>query len=190
MTVPLFDDNERCTSMSSILSVLFGVCGIFVISLVSRKPFRGGIDIGWGVRLPQDEVYGSALVKAVKLEGEVAKHPRIVIGESLWEYINSVVKLQATTIESKMAKKNAETSKSLITTDSDGKHILDVIGSSVHDIGGGITPEFVKSSYEFVVEAHNHLNSVGNTKLSPRYSNLRSYFESRLHIWDIQPVKE
>jgi len=189
ITVPLANDNEHCTPMSSILFWLFGVCTIFVVSLVSKKPLRGGVDIGWGVQLNKDEVYGSALVKAVKLESEDAQYPRVIVGDSIWKYINSVEKLEATTILGQMAKKNAETIKSLITTDSDGKHILDVIGSSVHDIGGGITPEFVKSSYEFIVETHNHLNSVRDTKLSPRYNNLRSYFESRLHIWDIQPAK-
>ncbi len=37
------------------------------------------------------EIYGTALERAYVLESEVAKYPRIVIGDELWKYLNAVL---------------------------------------------------------------------------------------------------
>ena len=75
--------------MSGIYSLLGGICGMFVLALEGGIPFRGGIDMGLGVRLQNyNEIYGPALVRAVKLESSAAKYPRVVIGNSLWEYLH------------------------------------------------------------------------------------------------------
>ena len=50
-------------------------------------PVRGGIDIGVGVDLYPNEVYGPVAASAYKLESEVADYPRIVIGSGLLDYV-------------------------------------------------------------------------------------------------------
>ncbi|GAG21215.1 unnamed protein product, partial [marine sediment metagenome] len=77
--------------------------------------------------------------------------------------------------------------KDLITADYDYLNILDVIGEGTQSITGGIKSELVEKSYKYVVETHKRLIIAGDTKLSSRYGNLRSYLESRLHLWNIQP---
>ena len=189
ITVPLTNDNEHCTPMNSIYPSLFGICGMFIPALVSKKPFRGGVDIGWGVRLTQDELYGSALVKAVKLESKAAEYPRVIIGNSLLDYINQVEAFDSCTIFSKFAKMNAVNCKSLITSDFDEYHILDVIGSGFQSVEHATKPQWVEQSYEFIVKTHERFGEIDDTKHHSRYGLLRNYFESRLHLWNIQPIK-
>ncbi|MGB2814440.1 MAG: hypothetical protein WBC75_05030, partial [Dehalococcoidales bacterium] len=60
ITVPLSYGTDYCTPLNGIHAALYGICGIFLAALACHKPFRGGVDIGWGVRLPRarKEVYG------------------------------------------------------------------------------------------------------------------------------------
>jgi len=82
---------------------------------------------------------------------------------------------------------NSYISKDLITVDYDHLNILDVIGEGAQSITGGINSELVEKSYKNVVETHKRLTIAGDTKLASRYGSLRSYLESRLHLWNIQP---
>jgi hypothetical protein len=189
ITVPLSNEDDHSTSMTGIYAALFAVCGIFVAALAQREPFRGGVDIGWGVRLTEQEVYGSALVKAVSLESSVAQYPRVVIGNSLWGYLTEVKKLVSDTVFGKWARKTAADCKTLATEDYDSCRILDVIGGGAHSVADGIKPEWVGDGYKFVVDTHERFGKEGNMKLHARYGWLRSYFESRLHLWGIPPVQ-
>jgi hypothetical protein len=47
--------------------------------------------LGWQPRSGRGEIYGTALERAYDLESEVAKYPRIVIGDELSKYLNSVL---------------------------------------------------------------------------------------------------
>lgn len=51
-------------------------------------PLRGGVDIGLGVEMFPNEVYGPALLSAYRLESQVAEYPRAAIGETLLEYLS------------------------------------------------------------------------------------------------------
>jgi len=189
ITVPLSNEDDHSTSMNGIYATLFAICGIFVAALAERKPFRGGIDIGWGVRLTEQEVYGSALVRAVSLESSVAQYPRVVIGNSLWDYLTEVEKLVTDTVFAKWARKTAADCKMLVTEDCDGLRILDVIGAGARSVAGGIKPEWVGDAYKFVVDTDERLGKEGNMKLHTRYRWLRNYLESKLRLWSIQPVQ-
>ena len=189
ITIPLNYSDEFHTPTKSIYSSLYAICAIFILALVRGKPFRGGVDIGWGVRLPnaRKEVYGSALVKANNLENTKAKYPRVIVGDELLEYINGVETIPPDSLNSRVAKEYAAMCKELITVDYDYLNILDVIGEGAQLISGGIDSELVRKGYKYVVETHKRLAIAGDTKVSLRYGRLRSYLESRLHLWNIQP---
>jgi len=189
ITVPLSYETDFCTPMNGIYSALYGICGMFSTALACSKPFRGGVDIGWGVRLPsaKKEVYGSALVKAHFLENNVAQYPRVVIGDSLLTYINGIETIKTNDWNSNRAKQLASQCKEFITSDYDHLNILDVIGGGVQSIKGGINSDLIEKGYRYVIDTHRSLTIAGDIKLSSRYGCLRSYIESRLHLWNIQP---
>ncbi len=181
ITVPLENRTDNCIPINNILATFEGICLIFNVALSSQKPVRGGIDIGWGVRLTQNEVYGSALVKAYTLETEKAVYPRIVIGESLWKFINYVVNSNPTTKYGTRAKSIAKQCKSLVVKDHDGVYILDVIGKAVKSSTVGINSDSVKKGYDYVRYQLAHKKK--DSKLGPRYKLLKNYYDERLHLW-------
>jgi hypothetical protein len=186
--VPLENKTENCVPINNILGAFQGICLIYNIALAKHKPIRGGIDIGWGTQLAQNEVYGSALVKAYTLETEKAKYPRIVVGESLWKYINYVENLKSKTEYGIRAKSTAKQCKSLVVKDHDGRYILDVIGKAVKSSGVGISPESVRTGYDYIVRFQLECKRKGDSKLASRYQLLKNYFETRLGLWGIKPI--
>lgn len=60
-------------------------------SLASKHPMRGGIDVGLATEIGPEEIYGTALERGYLLERDVARYPRIVIGDELWKYLNAVL---------------------------------------------------------------------------------------------------
>lgn len=188
IAVPLSNEDEHCLSINSIYSALYGICGMFVVALAKHKPFRCGADVGLGVELTEHEVYGPALVKAYSLEKDVALYPRVVIGDFLFEYLNKVEQLNPNTKEAKWAKKTATDCKGLITHDYDKLKILDVIGEGAQLIPNGINKSWVEDAYRFIVQSHDSFTKSDDMSLRARYGLLRSYFESRIHMWNIQPI--
>lgn len=186
ITVPLENKTDNCIPVNNILATLQGICLIYNIALAQHKPIRGGIDVGWGTRLAQDEVYGSALVKAYTLETEKAKYPRIIIGESLWKYINYVENFKPTTKYGTRAKILAKRCKDLIVKDSDKMYILDVIGKAVKSSGTNVSCELVKEAYDYVSKFQLTCLQRGDNKLGSRYQLLKNYFESRLNVWGLK----
>ncbi len=188
IAVPLSNEDDHCLSINSIYSAMYGICGMFLVSLAQHTPFRCGADVGWGVKLTESEVYGAALVKAYSLENYVASYPRIVIGDSLLEYLNVVQQLTSNTDEATLARTWAGDCKALITQDYDKLKILDVIGQGAKSISGGKEKPLVEKAYEFVVQSHDSFTQSTGMNLRARYGLLRSYFESRIHLWNIAPI--
>ena len=189
ITIPLYYSDAFYTPMKSIYSSLYAICAIFILALVRGKPFRGGVDIGWGVRLPDayEEVYGSALVKAYNLENTRAEYPRVLVGDTLLKYMNDVETISPDSRRDMLEKEYATECKKLISVDYDYLNILDIIGEGAQSIRGGIDSKLVEKGYKSIVDTHKRLTIAGDTKLGSRYGSLRSYLESRLHLWNIQP---
>jgi hypothetical protein len=158
---------------------------MFLVALAQRKPFRCGADVGLGVELTEHEVYGSALVKAYSLENDIALYPRVVIGDSLFEYLSTVEQLNSNTKEAKWAKKTAGNCKGLITDDYDRLKILDVIGEGAQSIPNDIYRSLVEKAYKFIVQSHDSFTKSADLKLRAHYGLLRNYFESRIRLWEM-----
>jgi hypothetical protein len=188
ITVPLDSPKNQFITISGIYFVLLGLCGMFMESLVKHKPIRGGVEIGWGVRIACDEVYGSATAKSHILENRIAKSPRIVIGDGLWSFLTKSEQLKTRNRDEKREQKIALACKKLITEDVDSVKILDFIGQEVHSYQECFGKEWVEQSYKAAVTMHD--KKVNDTKLYPRYGQLRDYMESQLQrVWNIHPIK-
>lgn len=193
ISIPLvtYHHVEPLPAIRAIRNALFALCGIYLTALAKRKPIRCGIDIGLGLELlgtASREVYGEALVKAHKLENMIARYPRVVIGDSLFEYLDCVQHLPSTTGSISVASKMGDDCMTMITNDYDRIHILDVIGKYFQSSLGVSEQHLVEKAYEFVVQSYNNFSEQRDLVLAARYEQLRTYFESRIQLWGIQPI--
>lgn len=193
MILPLVEDElfGRSRVMLNVWSALGATCGMFIVALAERLAIRGGVEIGLGTPLPiynGDEVYGPAVARAVRLENKVAKYPRVVVGEHLWQYLCTLEGSIVKTEFDPFAKKYAVGSKNLICQEHDGVRVLDYLGKGVRSLKGGVKPRWVKKGYQWVIQEHEKYIKSKNYELAGRYSLLRQYMESRLTLWGISKV--
>jgi hypothetical protein len=88
ISVPLKSDDEPLAPAIGIFSALISACFVMIAALRGTHPIRGGIDVGLGMEIAPGEIYGPALERAHFLESCVAEHPRILIGDELWQYLS------------------------------------------------------------------------------------------------------
>ena len=55
-------------------------------------------------------------------------------------------------------------------------------------VSPGLLEYCLRRAYQFMVGQHAQFLSAGNTKLGPRYTLLRQYFETRLELWGLPAV--
>jgi hypothetical protein len=194
MTLQLAEDKLFGISgvMLNIWSALVATCGMFIAALAERLAIRGGVDIGLGTILPidkKDEVYGPAVMRAVRLEGNAAQYPRVVVGEGLWQYLCEVESSKSNNQFDSFARNYAVNSKKLIYQDYDGIHTLDCFGEGIHSIENAINPQIVEMAYKWVAQEHKKYIMSKNFKLAGKYSLLRQYIESRLALWGVAKIQ-
>jgi hypothetical protein len=188
ISVPLSRGSTRPLPMASVYAALYALCGAYVVALSIGKPIRCGVDVGPAVELPTElrEVYGTALVRAHRLESSVAKYPRIAVGDSLIEFLDSFQNQPPKLLEHKIEQQWARDCRSLIIDSQDDTnltHMLDVIGPAVHSIPNFISSDWVKKGYDFIIQSQLQFQKQSGNKLAPRYQSLCSYYESRLGLW-------
>jgi hypothetical protein len=191
-SVPLHNDDSDVVPIFTVFSALSAAALVMIVSLASKHPLRGGIDVGLATEISPGEIYGTALERAYLLESQEAKYPRIVIGDELWIYLNmALANFQAqATSEAGAIAATVEKLMMLITVDGDGKRILDYLGPVMSEI---VTLEnkeaMIRPLYEFVLAEQKRISDGGNPELIARYQALRQYVESRLPLWDVEAVK-
>jgi hypothetical protein len=192
-SVPLRDDGTGLVRVVTVFSALSSAAVVMIHSLAAKHALRGGIDVGLATEIAPGEIYGTALERAYVLESEVAKYPRIVIGDELWKYLNSVLAEfeKSTKPMAKSVTAIVRAIQKMIATDSDGKRILDYLGEFVFQNSvPAHVDEAIRPAYEFVLSEQTRLIAEGDPKLIERYALLRSYFESRLPLWGLAATKD
>ena len=150
-----------------------------------KKPIRGGIDVGLGINITADEIYGPALERPYRLESRVAAFPRVVVGDDLWNYLNHVENQHAKSPLGRVAISLATGTKKFITTDSDGQRILNFLGDQIASLwSADERRELFPPAYSYVIEQHGCWTQRNNGLLRDRYSRLREYFEAHRKLWE------
>ncbi len=185
ITVPLKNNTEHCIPINNILATLQGICLIYNLALFNHKPIRGGVDVGSGIRIPPNEVYGSALAGAYELESDKADYPRIVVGNNLWKYVRYVETATPTTKYGKRANALAKNCIDFLANDYDNSRILDVIGKAVKLSKIGVNQDIVEKNYYFIIETQRLYRQKSDTSLYQRYKKLQNYFEKHLSVWGL-----
>lgn len=186
---PIYTVDEPALSkaMNSLWGILVAVAGMNLLALSLQHPVRGGIDVDGAIPLEKggSEIYGPALNCAYELESRVAKSPRILIGNGLLKFLNSIESNQSTSRYIIHAKMLAKQCRGLITLDEDKQPILHFLGPSAMELmlktragTGDYRKDILEPAYAFVkVSAKSFKN---DAKLGPRYALLLRYFENYL----------
>ncbi|MDD3906330.1 MAG: hypothetical protein PHS46_07395 [Candidatus Omnitrophica bacterium] len=194
--VPLESVKYHAPCAKGVVGVL-GACGMSMLfSLSEGKSFRAGIDVGIGTELSSGEVYGPGFFSAYRLESEIAQYPRIVIGDTMVNYLanlcHSITQLPNQTIEDiQVCKALAGMCEKMMTTDLDGRYILDYLGAGFRDIFySNLSAEekkemadLFKCAFTFVENEYKK-QKANRGKLAIRYYMLYNYFKARVKLWE------
>lgn len=193
-SVPLRNEGGELVAIITVFSALAAAATVMLTSLAAKHPLRGGIDVGLATEIGPQEIYGTALERAYRLESREARSPRILIGDELWHYLEVALanfEMQTTPAAKSIAAIIRKVME-LTAIDSDGKRILDYLGPVMveHASPGGKTAEgMVRPAYQYVLAEQKRVHQAGDAKLMARYRALRSYFESRLALWHLDAEK-
>lgn len=186
ITVPLSTDYEWCKTMSGVQATFLGICALAIDTFAKGIVFRGGLDIGIASLLDKNEIYGSAFVRAYDLEHEFAEYPRIIIGSKLLQIIDDLCKNNPQSDFGNVAKKKAERCKKMIIQDTDGRQMLDFLGTETKNtFKKSISADHVSDGNDFVFGEYKKFHKMGNEKLASRYYRLLQYYLARKKIWDL-----
>ncbi len=158
-----------------------------VASLADKKPVRGAITVGAGGVLEDDSFYGPALAEAYQLENEVAQYPRVVVSNTVHQFVFDKRIYSDDPEVDKAMQSLADQCQSLICKDADGHWIVDFLGSGSAKLFRSIpqSVDTVKKAYGFVLEQIDQFTQSGDAKLAERYRMLKRYFEPQLPLWGI-----
>jgi hypothetical protein len=177
-------DDVNKTPVEGVYSVLASAATTFLFMLAGGHAIRGGIDVGVGIELSDDELYGAALSRAYKLENRIAQYPRIILGDELITYIQSKRSTTKGDFFSKANKITADLCADLVAIDTDGLPFLDYLGNGFKQhVAKDSIYDIVEKAYDFVMKESARCHDLRDSKLAFRYSLLRNYFQARLHIW-------
>ena len=119
--VPLDNTDEHCKDMNGVLLTFLSICSFVPRAFATGMIFRGGLDVGIATKIKEtNETDGSAVVKAIELENDVAEYPRIVIGDGLLDFLRVVQNQVPQTKFGDVAKTYAGICRRMIVQDTDG----------------------------------------------------------------------
>ena len=157
----------------------------WLVSLAEGAPFRGGLEIGIAAQMPENDVYGQALIDAYHLESEVADWPRIVVGKDLVSALQDARQDPDAAFQG--AAMFARQCWSMLRQDGQGNTEIDPLG------GFWSTPERRRSFRDVFTRAHNYVRDqlrehreTGCTTLVSRYERLLAYFDEHAPSWQEQ----
>jgi hypothetical protein len=159
----------------------------FLMHLVAGKVFRGGIEIGKGMEIETNKLYGPAIVKAYNLENDIAQYPRIVIGKDLIEHILNGAKHIEGDPQLTGKKLSYKSCFKQMLIDGDGNYILDYFRKDIFDFIIEKSQHYGLAMYQKAVDnVYAEINkflemqiSKTNTNLYLRYRALSSYIERK-----------
>lgn len=186
IAVPLMSNDENCAAINGIHDAFVATCGIGLLSLSVNVPIRAGLDVGVATQIDDKEIYGPALERAVYLESKLAEYPRFMVGKELLNYLLWVENQMAKTHIGLIAKGTATFCREIIIQDTDGRYMLDFLGSKIKEAADGVIDQkLVASAFDFVISQYDKYLKEENKTLASRYYRLLRYFHSRKSIWGL-----
>lgn len=171
------------------LRAAFGIFSAAAISYLSclyhGRPIRGAIEIGMGMELGQNEIYGPVLASVYNLEGKVAQYPRIIVGPELVGFLHQGLQETADDNLSEMNRTCAARCLDLLATDDDGNVIVDFLGGNFKTmLEGKFSKDVIVKGYDVIQAQLAQATDKGDAKLVDRYKRLVDYYELRKPVWN------
>lgn len=167
--------------VNSLQGMLLATGMLCLLGLAGKSPIRAGIDVAWGVEYRPNELYGAAVAHAYKLESEVAKWPRVVVGEGLVSYLQHYSLDGDHGASSQFRRKMASSCLKLLDVDIDGNHIVDYLGNGYRMISRNVLDkEVVEKAQTYIEQQIVHWRDANDLKLLERYETLRAYISHRM----------
>jgi len=174
--ISLEEGNVKCP-IQGVYIQLITACYQCFFGLANKIPLRGSVDIAWGAELHKGELYGAVVAKAYELENYVAQYPRIVVGQSVINYLNDNINKPVSNIYNDVDKTFARISLGLLAQDFDGYYVAHYLGGAFQQM---VSQNLHKSLYQeamnFIQVQCKKWKDERNTKLSSRYNHLLLYF--------------
>ena len=176
--------------VQDILRIVSGAAFLILRSLAYNIAIRGAVELGWATKIegwPKKkeyaDIYGPILTRTHHIEDQIAKYPRIVVGERLIKYLKLRLQLDIKETDNPQERFNkicAEQLRLLICEDIDGQFIVDFLGEYMQrDINLSGAKPLITLGYQFVKQEYLRYKQARDSKLSFRYDYLMSYFLGR-----------
>mgnify|MGYP001814548452 CR=1 FL=1 len=183
--VPLRTDDNENLAMRGVSHLMYTLAVFLPTFLAKGRPFRCGIDVGFGIEVKDGELCGPAVKHAYELESRIALYPRIVLGNGLLDYLHVVENAYSGNSPRDIASREfAKQCLKWITEDTDGYPIVHYLGKEMtsdqpkKDLHG-----LMSGALKFIEREHDRFRNEQNSKLAIRYALLRNYFETFATNW-------
>jgi len=181
--LPLADNGANLPMYG--ISLMLSALGIQMLSfLAQKKPFRCGVEVGFGIEIESGKLIGPAVQNAYELESKQAQYPRIVLGKDLEIYLKGVAKdgLKNCTPEQNSASKTmAKRCLSWMGTDIDGETILNYLSPKfLEKLPKDKTEKIISLAHDFTNQEQARHRKDKNSKLAIRYACLETFFRSQI----------
>jgi hypothetical protein len=165
-------------------------CLLTLTALCECQPIRGGIEVGPGLELSDEEVYGSVLEKAHFIESKLADYPRIVVGDELLKYLEVIGPRTRGTPFGPTIESLASRAKQLVTQDGDGLWMLDFLGERAAELSKTEERQKLFALAQDYIDEQKRIAYDGQDyKHLSRYFKLGAYFEERAAGWNGSDVR-
>jgi hypothetical protein len=173
--------------MNSVELTIRAICGLAIGAFAAGMFFRAGLDVGIATHLEEtNEIYGSALAKAYHLETEIAEYPRFVVGDGMLDFIETVKNQSPERPFGRVAKFVASGCRRMIVQDTDGRQMLDFLGTEVKSTLEAISSaKLVSHGHHLVHDEYEKFRTSGQEKLASRYFRLLQYYLARKKVWGL-----
>lgn len=189
MYTPLKTESWHCHAANAVYAMIFACGSSMLWSLAKNKVIRAGIDVGIGIEIGENEVYGPAWFKAHHLESKVADYPRIVISDRTYNYLGNLAighrqSSDQTQEDIGICKSMAVKTMSFIRKDYDGVFVVDYLSdeftsgarSAVGDEGFNL---LIQDATKYVNAECERFAKENNKKLLRRFKILQKYICDR-----------
>ena len=172
------DPRGFARSVNDLWNALFGLSCLSLAVLRQGIPVRAGADVGLGVEMFPNEVFGPALLNAHRLESQVAEYPRTAIGENLLAYLSMLEQLPQTVLLNEFTANRARDCRRFIcAAPDDAWPMLHFLTPFVLASPGDFV-EGKRLAHEWVRGQIQKYAAARNGKLFRRYARLGRYFDA------------
>jgi hypothetical protein len=163
-------------AVNDLWNALIGLTGLSLIALSQGIALRGGVDIGLGIQIFPNEVYGPVLVSAHRLESQVAEYPRTAVGSGVLDYLAFLEQLPETEPLNRYTATMATRCRDFIcAAPDDGCPMLHFLSRHVPAATPLAIPDR-RAAENWVRDQIEKYSSNRNEKLARRYARLYRYF--------------